>query len=206
MFILKPENNLTIFGLYISWIGFAFAMFFFFSPIILIINLFKRQINAKEVPFILMIATLLNCVLWLVKGALSYDSVILIGNIIGACLNLVYLSIFWFFLFANLKFRLLALLATLICISSVFSLFYFLIKDENIASITACVFNVIMYAAPGQLIIDVIKKKDYKLIPIISSIIGLLCSSCWMLYGWFGKTLKDITIIIPNTLGTIKQN
>ena len=62
------------------------------------------------------------------------------------------------------------------------------------------VINIISYAAPGQNIIKVIKKKDYKLIPIVTTIAGLLCSLSWTL---FGILQKDWNSIIPNGLGII---
>ena len=60
------------------------------------------------------------------------------------------------------------------------------------------IINIISYAAPGQNIIKVIRKGDYKLIPIVTTMAGLLCSMSWTL---FGILQKDWNAIIPNSLG-----
>jgi hypothetical protein len=41
---------------------------------------------------------------------------------------------------------------------------------------------------------------DYTLIPILSSTIGLMCSTCWFIYGMYGHTTQ---IIVPNALGLV---
>ena len=60
------------------------------------------------------------------------------------------------------------------------------------------VFNVMMFISPGQKIVRVIREKNYKLIPIYSTIINILCSSCWLGYG---ICINLITQIVPNALG-----
>ena len=62
------------------------------------------------------------------------------------------------------------------------------------------IFNVLMYAAPGEKIYRVIKTGDYKLIPIWSTIGAAACSACWLIYGLY---VGDIYIIVPNGLGVI---
>jgi hypothetical protein len=46
----------------------------------------------------------------------------------------------------------------------------------------------------------VFKTKDHNLIPILSSIIGLFCSSTWTVYGFY---IDNIKVIIPNILGIV---
>ena len=55
-----------------------------------------------------------------------------------------------------------------------------------------------MYAAPGEKIVKVIKTEDYKLIPIFSTVGGLACSLCWLMFGIYQG---DLNLIIPNALG-----
>ena len=62
------------------------------------------------------------------------------------------------------------------------------------------IFNILMYAAPGEKIIRVIKTKKYELIPIYSSIGGFLCSLCWLIFGFYQN---DKNLIIPNSLGIL---
>ena len=60
------------------------------------------------------------------------------------------------------------------------------------------IFNVAMYIAPGQKIVRVIKEKNYKLIPIRSTIVSILCSGSWLFYG---ITINLVPQIVPNALG-----
>ena len=62
--------------------------------------------------------------------------------------------------------------------------------------------NIFMFIAPGQNLIRVIKEKNYKLIPIATTIIGSICSGGWLL---FGIIVDDINCIIPNGLGLISS-
>ena len=57
---------------------------------------------------------------------------------------------------------------------------------------------IITYIAPGQNLIQVIKIGDYKLIPITTTILGILCSGSWMI---FGVLTNDINNIIPGIIG-----
>ena len=60
------------------------------------------------------------------------------------------------------------------------------------------IFNVLMYAAPGEKIVRVFKTKQYNLIPIFSTIGGFFCSLCWLMFGVYKG---DLNLIIPNALG-----
>ena len=60
------------------------------------------------------------------------------------------------------------------------------------------VFNVLMYASAGEKIYRVIKTKNHNLIPIFSTIFGLVNGICWTIYG---ICLSDIDVLVPNALG-----
>ena len=75
----------------------------------------------------------------------------------------------------------------------------YIIPLEYVGTI-AMVVNIINYAAPGQNIIKVIKEGNYKLIPIVTTVFGAMCSVSWFT---FGVLQKDWNCIIPNTLGML---
>ena len=58
------------------------------------------------------------------------------------------------------------------------------------------------YVSPAQNLIKVIKEKNHKLIPIVSTILGALCSGGWLL---FGLIVGDINSIISNGLGCLSS-
>ena len=70
--------------------------------------------------------------------------------------------------------------------------------NVSVISLMAMIFNVAMYIAPGQKIIRVIREKNYKLIPIRSTIVSICCSGSWLMYG---IVINLIPQIIPNALG-----
>ena len=45
-----------------------------------------------------------------------------------------------------------------------------------------------------------VKTTNPSLVPIHITVIGLMCSSCWFLYG-FLKDPVDWNVVIPNALG-----
>ena len=72
--------------------------------------------------------------------------------------------------------------------------------DYIVVGNIAMVVNIITYITPGQKIIQVIKTKNYELIPISSTLSGSMCTLCWLI---FGLLIWDIRTIIPNGLGLI---
>ena len=83
------------------------------------------------------------------------------------------------------------------CVTEIYFFCYYIL-DPEITAIIANVFNVLMYAAPGEKIYIICKNGNYKLIPIWSTLGGLACSTSWMFYGIYKK---DKYLIIPNALG-----
>ena len=90
-------------------------------------------------------------------------------------------------------------LILIVAIVGIAMLFFFIVPYEVTGKI-AMVFNVLMYASPGEKMITVFKTGNYKLIPIWSTLGGTACSACWMIYGIY---LVDWNQIIPNALGVI---
>ena len=75
---------------------------------------------------------------------------------------------------------------------------------EAVAGWFAFFLTVINAATPGQNIITVIKTGKYKLIPIVTTVFGFLCSSCWFVYGIWGLDKgPDMKMYIPNGLGIL---
>ena len=186
----------TIFG----WVGTALATYFYIAPIVPYVKVIKEQITIKEAPGILLLCSLLNCVLWTPYGLLKDEFSVYFANGLGACITLIYATLFVVY-FAEKK-LLLSCLYTLFLIACVVEIYFicFYLLDPDVTGIIANVFNVLMYAAPGEKIITICKNGNYELIPIWSTIGGTACSTSWMLYGFYKG---DILLIIPNALGVI---
>jgi hypothetical protein len=75
-----------------------------------------------------------------------------------------------------------------------------IINDKDTLGEVCFIVCSISYISPTQLLIKVLNKKDYKIIPIFSAIISALGFGSWTIFGLFQFSA---TIIIPNLVGFI---
>lgn len=186
-----------------GWFGSALALFFFISPVIPIIQLMKREITFDKIPGVLLLCSLLNCLLWGEFGLQLNKLPVIVSNGAGAAVTTVWLIIYWAYYadlhcFPTIVYNFLMLNV----IGEVFYICYFYagLEYNYIVSYVAMVFNTLMFAAPGEKIVQVIRTENHNLIPIFSCIAGVFCSSFW---GIYGLIIGQITMIIPNCLGVV---
>ena len=140
-----------LFQVIAGWIGNALALFFFLSPAVGIWKLIKEEIEHKVIPYILLIANIMNCLLWFVYGIKKDDYQIYGCNGVGGIINAIYLSIFWYYYVENKIPNYIGFLfATYGFLIGVWALFTYGLTDIDLIGKVAMVFNIIMYAAPGQ--------------------------------------------------------
>lgn len=194
---MNEENTVeSIFG----WVGAIISIYFYFAPGFPFFKVLRDQMNYQDLPVILLISSFLNCILWADYGLIKNSTQIYITNSFGGTITLIWITIYLVYL--GKKYFIVSLIVNILILigtGAISYLFYFII-DSNITGLIAMIFNVIMYAAPGEKIIRVIKTRNYELIPIYSSIGGFLCSLCWLIFGFYQN---DINIIIPNSLGIL---
>ena len=191
-----PEQDLLgdIFG----WVGTAISTYFYLAPAVPFFQVLTSKLDYKDSPGVLLICSFMNCILWADYGLLNNTFLVYFANGIGGTITLVWITIFLVFLGKkNIGIALAYNIALIIGVIGIMLLFYFII-DVKITGYVAMVFNVLMYAAPGEKIVKVIKTEDYKLIPIFSTVGGLACSLCWLMFGIYQG---DLNLIIPNALG-----
>ena len=183
-----------------GWIGSVISVIFFIVPCVPFYNLIKEKITYKDTPGILLICSVINCIFWVVYGVKLGLTQSFITNAIGAIITTVWICIFLIFWVKKHALKSVGFIVlTLVVFVGIFCLFYFVV-DPEITGYFAMVFNVLMYAAPGEKIYRVIKNKDYTLIPIFSTIAAFVNSACWLIYGICNS---DIDIIVPNVLGLV---
>ena len=124
-------------------------------------------------------------------------------NGIGGVVTLVWFFIFIVFWSNKHALKSIGFIVLSLAVSAgIFCLFYFVAdpkKDKAVVTgYVAMVFNVLMYASAGEKIYRVIKNKDYTLIPIFSTIFGLVNGICWTIYG---ICESDVDVLVPNVLG-----
>ena len=193
---MSEEDDLgsIVFG----WIGTAIALVFYIVPIVPYWKLIKGELTLKESPGLLLICSFLNCILWSDYGLLTNKFSVYFANGLGGAITLIFITIFLIYLAdRKILFSLIYILFLMACVTEIYFFCYYIL-DPEITAIIANVFNVLMYAAPGEKIYIICKNGNYKLIPIWSTLGGLACSTSWMFYGIYKK---DKYLIIPNALG-----
>ena len=192
----KDDLGSTIFG----WVGTALALYFYIAPIVPFVKVIKGQMTWKQSPGVLLLCSFLNCILWSDYGLITNQFLLYLANGLGGTITLIYITIFLIHV-ADRK-VLLSLFYNfflICCIVEIYFVFYYLVPFK-VTGIIANIFNVLMYAAPGEKIYQICKGASYQLIPIWSTIGGTACSTSWMCYGIYQK---DIYVVIPNALGVL---
>ena len=183
-----------------GWVGSLISTYFFLSAGIPIFQLIKGESKLKEIPGILLICSFLNCILWAMYGLLKDRFLQYAPNGLGGSITLIWITIYLIYL-AEQKIQLALLynLCLIACLVGLCFLFYFLVAADITGKIVL-IFNVLMYAAPGEKMYTVCKTGNYKLIPIWSTVGAAACSACWLIYGLY---VGDIYVTIPNALGVL---
>ena len=186
----------SIFG----WLGSLLSIYFFIAPIHPFTKVFQNKIDYKDSPGILLLFTFMNCILWTVYGFLKDETQIYITNSLGGVITLIWITIYLIYLGKKyFVFSFIINIFLLILIISISHIFYHIVGEDN-TGLIAMIFNVLMFAAPGEKIFQVFKTGKFELIPIFSSIGGFACSLCWLIFGIYKK---DLNIIIPNSIGLL---
>jgi solute carrier family 50 protein (sugar transporter) len=181
-----------------GWTGTGLAMIFYIAPVVPMYKLLNDQVKVKDVTGVLLICSFMNCILWTDYGLLINDFTVYFANGVGGGISLIWITIYLIYLGnKNIKIAALFIFLLMAAIAGISIAFYFFIPTFLTGKV-AMIFNILMYAAPGEKLVRVFKTKAYNLIPIYSTFGGLLCSLCWML---FGIIKADINLIVPNALG-----
>jgi len=186
-----------IVGKIFGWAGTIIATYFYLAPVVPFMQVLTNKLNYKDSPGVLLIMSFMNCILWADYGLVKNDFMVYFANGIGGTITLVWITIYLIFLGKKNLLLAVGYNFGLIVVVVLIMIIFFII-DYNITGYIAMIFNVLMYAAPGEKIYRVITTKDYKLIPIFSTMGGFACSLCWLMYGIYQKDWK---LYVPNALG-----
>ena len=169
-----------------------------FSPIFPFIKVFKKEEKIDILPEGLLLFLILTRIVWGAVWILTDRKIALLNSVLGVTICDIFV-ILYFYLYFNRTY-LKTFFASIILILIEGGILYIAVLWGNylVLSYIAMVFNVMMFISPGQKILRVIKEKNYKLIPIYSTIVNILVSSAWMGYG---ICINLISQIIPNAIG-----
>ena len=186
----------------VSWIGTIIGIILNISPSVLFYNIHLGKEKYTIIPESMLIFNILCPSLWACYWYLQeHKFVPFFSAVAGLGISEIFSLLYLYYLSGKClkKYLLFALLE----INLVIEFNYVLIRiigDYPTVGNIAVVVNILTYIAPGQNIIKVCKEKNYKLIPIASTLSGASCALSWLI---FGLLIKDIHTIIPNTLGLI---
>ena len=186
----------------VSWIGTVIGIILNISPIVMFYSIIKGRNKIEIVPESMLIFNILCSSLWACYWYLQVDKFVpFFSSAFGLALSEIFSLIYLFFLAEKdwKKYFLYAFLEINLVLEFNYALL-FIIKDYIIVGNIAMVVNIITYITPGQKIYQVIKTRNYNLIPISSTLSGSLCTLAWLI---FGLLIWDIRTIIPNGLGLI---
>lgn len=184
-----------------GWIGTVLCIFFFISPVTMVIQLVKKQITYKDINILIFICNFLNCCIWTAYGIRQEKPQMYACNGIGTFFTALFTCFYWVY-FAELK-PLPSIIYLVLYLDiglEIFWIFYDMIKNVEVVKYIVLVINIIMYFMPGLKMFEVIKTKNRDLIPVYMSFLSIVACVCWLTYG---LGINDLSVIVPNALGIV---
>lgn len=191
----------TVFGI----LGNLSALCLFVCPVKTFRNIYQKGSTGdfSGLPYAM---TLLNCLVsgWYGLPFVSpHNTLLSIVNFIGAAFAAVFVLLF--IIFASSQGRrnkmLFRLALVLIVVSAVVLVSLFALHGKGrklFCGFVATTFCVLMYGAPLDVAVTVIKTKSVENMPLLVSFFVLLTSTLWSVYGLLGH---DLFVLVPNLLG-----
>ena len=182
-----------------TWTGTFIALGLNLTPIVLFIEVFNKKKTYKAIPNLMLVFNVLCGLFWYCYWSRLHQAVPGYSALSNAIISLIFTYLYLYFATEGkcLYFIVACVIVFDIC-AQLWYCFGVWIPDPEITGKTAMIINIIQYAAPGQSIFTVLKTGNYSLIPITTTIVGVMCSSCWLI---FGIIMKNPNCIIPNSMG-----
>ncbi|KAK8955106.1 Bidirectional sugar transporter SWEET4 [Platanthera zijinensis] len=188
-------------------VGNAIALGLFLSPLPTFIRIWKKK-SVEEFSVIPYVATLLNCMLWMLYGlpiVHPNSTLVLTINAAGTAIELCYVILYLFFSDGPKRSKALLLfigdLAIVATVSAIVLVFFNTHERRSlIVGILCVIFCIIMYLAPLTVMRSVIKNKSVEYMPLSLSVASFFNGLCWTIYALIRF---DLYITIPNTLGLL---
>ncbi len=181
---------------YVSLAGTAMGIGLGITPIVPFIEIIKGKENVRIFPESMIFFNILCPHLWATYWIRQAIFIPFFSAIFGLILGVLFSTIYiYFYLGKNVTKWLLALCAKFAIISAFHYFLVELLPSYHYIGFAAMLVGIFTSIAPAQNVLKVIRERNYKLIPICSTVFGALCNFCWLA---FGIILKDIYNIIPN--------
>ena len=194
--LLPYKNYLSIFNTLIT-------VFLNLSPAVPFINVIKGKEKYTNIPPMMLLFTLLNNVIWGCYWHRKGEFSGFLCSFICGTIATIYLVLYLYFYSEKSagKFMLYVLIHCA-CETGIILFFLSNLLSLPVVGILLIAINTMQYVAPAQNLIRVIKEKNHKLIPIVTTVLGIACSGGWLL---FALIIADINCFIPNGLGCVSS-
>ncbi|XP_030248345.1 sugar transporter SWEET1 [Sparus aurata] len=161
----------------------------------------RESKSADNIQFLPFLTTCLNNLGWLYYGLLKKDQTIVLVNIIGAILQILYIIVYIHYTKQKRVVMSQALAAGMVLICGWFYFSVFLTEGDTRLSqlgLTCSVVTVSMYLSPLTDLVGIVRSGDVQCLSFPLTVATLFTSTSWVLYG---LQLNDYFIVVPNMPG-----
>ncbi|XP_054478014.1 sugar transporter SWEET1 [Anoplopoma fimbria] len=161
----------------------------------------RESKSADNIQFLPFLTTCLNNLGWFYYGMLKTDQTIVLVNVIGALLQILYIVVYLNYTKQKRKVMSQTLAAGTVLVCGWFYFTTFLPEGDTRLSqlgLTCSVVTVSMYLSPLTDLVQIVRSGDVKCLSFPLSVATFFTSTSWVLYG---LQLNDNYIVIPNTPG-----
>ncbi|KAG6481147.1 bidirectional sugar transporter SWEET4-like [Zingiber officinale] len=198
---ISAETIRTVVGI----IGNGTALVLFFSPLPTFRRIWKSR-SVEQFPAAPYLATLMNCLLWVLYGlplVHPHSMLVITINGCGLVIELSYVVIYLCFSNRRQRLQVLGVLFLEIAFVAVIAilvltLFHTHGQRSLVVGVLCVIFGTVMYAAPLSVMKEVIKTKSVEFMPFSLSLASFINGACWTAYALIRF---DLFITIPNGLG-----
>ena len=167
-----------------GWFSSIVRMLCFISPIFPFINAIKGKLNYEDTPIFFVSFSYLNCFCWYIYGDLAFCEQLQYCYAVGLCINTVLIVIY--LAYEVKKVVVDAVLNMLILCTGTFALyrlFTVIIDDDGIIGRICIVTSFSVFGFHIYNIYKVIQEKSFAFIPIKNSLLMIISSVLWILFG-----------------------
>ena len=183
---------------YASLVGTAMGIGLGITPIVPFLEIIKGKESVRIFPESMIFFNILCPHLWACYWIRQNIFIPFFSAIFGLVLALIFSTIYlYFYLGKSTAKWLLALVGKFAVVTAFHYFLLDILPSYHYIGTAAMLVGIFTSIAPAQNVLHVIRERNYKLIPICSTVFGGLCNFSWLS---FGIMLKDIYNIIPNAI------
>jgi uncharacterized protein with PQ loop repeat len=183
---------------YASLVGTAMGIGLGITPIVPFLEIIKGKETVRIFPESMIFFNILCPHLWACYWIRQNIFIPFFSAIFGLVLALIFSTIYlYFYLGKSTGKWLLALVGKFAVVTAFHYFLLDILPSYHYIGTAAMLVGIFTSIAPAQNVLHVIRERNYKLIPICSTVFGGLCNFSWLS---FGIMLKDIYNIIPNAI------